>query len=204
MLLVTGERLSPGLGNPGYAYIDIRNFVPGGIVGDAGLGQVKDALENPDCIGGGGTVNAIGCDGGNGRIISCNTVQLILQLANLVAGGTDAERISGVGGRNPRNEVGRVDIHIIAKVIPYNLDGRVSLISQIFGSPLTKSRAGHPLAVAVGGKDRLSDTGAGQVVGKDGVNQVIDILIDVSSVDPLLVVGGGGSDGEVVALVAVQ
>ena len=81
-----------------------------------------------------------------------------------------------------------------------DINGGITLVSQILGTPLTESVTGHPFAVTVGGKDGLSDTGAGEIVGENSVHKVINIFVDVSSVHPFLVVGGGRGDGEIVPL----
>lgn len=64
--------------------------------------------------------------------------------------------------------------------------------------------AGHPLAVTVSGKDGLAYPGPGEVVGKYRVYQNIDVFKDVPAIDPLLIVGGGGGNGEIVPFGAVQ
>ena len=66
-----------------------------------------------------------------------------------------------------------------------------------------ESVAGDAVPVAVGGKDRLAHARARQVIREDGVHDAADIFVYVPAADPFLVVGGGGSDGEVVALVAI-
>ena len=78
LLRIYEARFSAGFSDSGHSHINIGYFVPGRVVGHAGLRQVEDALEYPDCLGGGGAVNAVGCDSGDGRVISGNAVQLIL------------------------------------------------------------------------------------------------------------------------------
>ena len=56
------------------AYIDFRDFVPCRVVYDAGLGQVEDALESTDSIGGVGAVDAVCGDAGDGGVILGDTV----------------------------------------------------------------------------------------------------------------------------------
>lgn len=68
---------------------------------------------------------------------------------------------------------------------------------------MAQAIAGDPAAIAVGGEDGLPDPGPGEVIGKYRIHEIIDVLEDVPSIHPFLVVGGGGSDGEVVALVPV-
>lgn len=94
--------------------------------------------------------------------------------------------------------------HVVAVVVADDLDRGVALVAQILGAPLAQSVAGHVPAVAVGGKNGLAHTGTGEKIGENGVHQSVDIGIDVPAVDPFLVVGGGGGDGKVVALVPVQ
>lgn len=69
---------------------------------------------------------------------------------------------------------------------------------------MAQTVAGHSLPIAVGGKNWLLYTGAGEVVVKDGIYQIIDVFKDIASVNPLLVIGGGGGNGKVVALISVQ
>lgn len=76
------------LRDPGDAYINFRDFVPGGIICYAGLGQVKNALKDADCIGGPGAINTVCGYGGNGGVVPGDAVQLGLELTHLVAGGT--------------------------------------------------------------------------------------------------------------------
>ena len=62
----------------GNTYIDIGYFVPCGIVGNAGLGQIEDALEGTNRFRSGGTVESVCRNGWNCRIVTCNTIQLVL------------------------------------------------------------------------------------------------------------------------------
>ena len=75
------------LRDPGDAYVNFRDFVPGGIIRYAGLGQVKNTLEDADCIGGPGAIDAVCGYGGNGGVVPGDAVQLSLELTHLVAGG---------------------------------------------------------------------------------------------------------------------
>ena len=127
---------SAGFGNSRHADIDFRNFVPGGIVGHAGLGQIENPLKNADGFRRCGAVNAVSCESGYCRIVACNAVQLVLQLSDLVAGGTDAEIVAGPGGGHTGDKVGRIDIHIISKIIADDFDGGIALVTQILRAPL--------------------------------------------------------------------
>lgn len=195
--------LLPRLRDPADSHIDIGDFIPGGIVHHTGLGQIKNALEGTDCVGGEGTVDAVGGDDGDGRVIPGDAVELVLHLQDFFPGRTNGQSISGPGGRNAGDYIRRVDVHIVAVVIAYNLDGGVALVSQILGTPLAQAGTGNSLAVAVRGKNGLPYPGPGQVVGKYAVHQKVDILVSVASVHPFLVISGGGGDGKIVALVSI-
>ncbi len=127
---------SAGLGDSRHADIDVRDLVPCGIVGHAGLGQIEDLLENADGFRRCGAVNTVGCESRYCRIVACNAVQLVLELSDLVAGGTDSEIVAGPGGGHTGDEVGRVDIHIISEIIADDFDGRIALVTQILRAPL--------------------------------------------------------------------
>ena len=122
---------SAGLGDSRHADIDFRDLVPCGIVGHAGLGQVEDPLENADGFRRCRTVNAVGCESRYCRVVACNSVQLVLELSDLVAGGADSEIVAGPGGGHTGDEVGRVDIHIISEIIANDFDGGIALVTQI-------------------------------------------------------------------------
>ena len=77
------------------------------------------------------------------------------------------------------------------------------MLRQICGSPLAQPRAGDSLPVAVGGENGLAHAGSGEVVGKYSVHQIVDIPENISAVHPFLVIGRGGGDSEVIALIPV-
>lgn len=195
--------LSARLRNPGNAHVDFRDFIPGRVIRHSCRGQVEDALEGAHRVGGGRTVDAVRRYGGNGGIVAGNAVQLVLELPHLVTGGADAQVVAGPGGGHAGNQLSGIDVHVIAVVVADDLNGGVTLVSQVLGTPLAQTVARDPVPVAVRGKYGLAHAGAGQVVGKDGVHQVIDVFKDVPAVYPLLVIGRGGGNGKVVALVAV-
>ena len=73
----------------------------------------------------------------------------------------------------------------------------------------TSLQNGHPAgaldlaAVAVLGQDGLAHIGAGEIVREEFIHDRGDRIVDVPLRDPLVVKGGGGCDGKVVALVPV-
>ena len=71
---VSVVRKSDILGYLGDANIDLGDFVPGGVVGDAGNGQVEDLLKASDGIGSGRSIDAIGGNSWYGWIILCDTI----------------------------------------------------------------------------------------------------------------------------------
>lgn len=60
------------------------------------------------------------------------------------------------------------------------------------------------MTVAVGSEDRLSDAGTRQEVRENRINDSVNIFIDVSSVNPFLVVSGGGGNRKIIALIPVR
>lgn len=182
---------SSRLCDPAHAHIDLRDLIPGRIVHNTGLRQIEYTLEHAHGVRRTGSVDAVRRDSGDGWIVLRDPVELMLDLQYFAAGGADAQVIAGPGGRHTGYGHGCVDIHVAAIVIAYDLDGSVAFVTQILGTPLAQAAAGHILTVAVGGEDRLSYTGAGEIVGEDGVYQPVNICIDVSAADPFLIVGGG-------------
>ena len=195
--------LRAGLGDAADADEDLGNFIPGGIVDDTRLPKVKDTLKGADGIGGGRAVDPVCCDLWNGGIVLGDPVKLLLDLQNLLPGCADAEIVARPGRGNAGDGYGRVDIHIASIVIADDLDRRVAFVAEILRSPLAQPAAGGRAAVAVGGENGLPDAGTREIVCKDGVHQTVDVGVDVPAADPFLVVGGGGGDREVVALVPI-
>ena len=62
------------LRDPADPNINSADFIPGTVIGDAGLGEVEDALEGTNSFCGSRAVNAVLDNGWNGRIVSGNTV----------------------------------------------------------------------------------------------------------------------------------
>lgn len=73
-LLMRISRKSPRLRDPAHTHIDLRNLIPGRIIHDPGLGKIEDTLENPDCLGGAGAVDAVRRDPGDGWVVLGDTV----------------------------------------------------------------------------------------------------------------------------------
>ncbi len=130
------QKVSPRLRYPAHAHIDFRNLIPGRVVDDSGLGEIKDALEYPDSLGGARTIDAVRGDAGNGGIILGDAVQLLLDLQHLIPGGSDAQVITGPRGGDAGDGDSGVDIHVAAIVVADDLDRGVTLVAQIFGAPL--------------------------------------------------------------------
>ncbi len=65
---VTGKTLSDQLRDPGDAYIDVGDLIPGGEIRYSGLGQAENGLEFPDRGSGVGAVEAIGSHPGYGSV----------------------------------------------------------------------------------------------------------------------------------------
>lgn len=167
------------------------------------MGQVEDALESPDRIGGGRPVDAVRGDGGDGRVIPGDAVQLVLELPHLFAGGAYIQIVPGPGRGNSRYDSRRIDVHIVPVIITNDINGGISFFPQVHRAPLAQARAGDPPPIAVRSEDRLPHPGAGQVIGENRVHKIVDILKDISPVHPLLVICGGRGDGEIVSLVPI-
>ncbi len=63
------DGISPRLRDPAHSHINLRNFIPCRVVHDPVWRQIEDALEDPDCLGGAGTVDAVGGDSRDGGVI---------------------------------------------------------------------------------------------------------------------------------------
>ena len=125
-------------------------------------------------------------------------------MQHLIPGGPNVQVVTGPRGGDAGDGDSGVDIHVAAVIVAYNLDRGVPLVAQIFGAPLAEAVAGHVPAVAVGGKDGLAHAWAGEKIGKDRVYQPVNIGVDIAPPDPLLIIGGGGSNCKVVTLIAIQ
>ena len=186
-----------------HAHEDLGEFIPGGIIDDACLRQIEDALEDSDGFRSAGTVDTVRRDRWDCGIVLGDAVELHLCLADFVAGCAEREIVARPGTRHAGDRHGCIDIHITAIVIVDDLDGRVALVRQIFGAPLAEPVAGHTFAVAVGGEDGLAHTGTGEEVGEYGVHEIVDVTVNIPPVHIFLVIGGRGRDRKVIALVPV-
>lgn len=77
---------------------------------------------------------------GKSRISLRNYIQLLLHLPYLSTAGPFSQIISRPGRRDSCNLHCRVDIDALPIIIPQNLNGGISLLSQRLGTPL-----GHPV-----------------------------------------------------------
>lgn len=75
--------LSDRFRDPRHAHIDIRYFIPGGIIRHTCLWQIKNVLESSDRFHRFGAIDTIYIDLGNRRIVLSDPVQLPLQLSYL-------------------------------------------------------------------------------------------------------------------------
>ncbi len=64
----------PRLRYPADAHIDLRDLIPGQIVHDSRLRQIKDPLEGTHGVGGILSVDAVRSDFGDGWVVLCNAV----------------------------------------------------------------------------------------------------------------------------------
>ncbi len=98
------------LRDPGDAYIDVGDLVPGGKVYHACLGKAENRLKFPDCRGGVGTVKAVGGHMGDGAVYGGNGVQLLLKLPYFLSGGADGQVLFRPGGGDPGDLFRGVDV----------------------------------------------------------------------------------------------
>lgn len=127
---------SSRLSDSAYAHIDFRDLIPGWIIHDTGLGKVEHALEYAHGVGGAGAVDAVRGDPGDGGIILCDPVELLLDLQDFATGCSDAQVIAGPGGGHTGYGHSGVDVHVAAIIVTYDLNGGVAFIAQILGTPL--------------------------------------------------------------------
>ena len=74
-----------------------------------------------------------------------------------------------------------------------DLNRAVALIIEIFGPPTGRETlTADACSVAIAGNYRLlPHAGAGEIICKNGVQEAVDVAVDISAVDEFLVVGGG-------------
>ena len=198
-LTVSGQ-----FGDPGYPYIDFRYFVPGPVIYRAGLGKPEHRLEYPDGFRSRRAVHSIHLDTRYGRVCPGDDIDLFLELPDLIAAGAVFQHIAGPGGGNAGDLLRGIDIHVIPIIIPQDLNCRVALFSQGHGPPLLHPvGAGHPLAVAVLGQDRLPDIGPGQIICKKLIHDHGNRIKVVTLRDPFVVKCGRRGDREIVPPVPV-
>ena len=132
-------------------------------------------------------------------------IQLLLKLLDFLTAASDVQDLAGPGDRNARDLLGRVDIKIFSVIIAKDLDRRVILIAQILGTPLGKPvGAADSLPVTVLGQDGLPHIGTGKIACKHFIHDLGNALKNVPVGDPLVVEGGGGGDGEGIALISIR
>lgn len=127
---------SAGFGDAAYAYVDVGDAVPGGVIYNSGLGKVEDSLESFYCFGGGRSVDSICGDGGNRRVVLGYAVQLLLDLSYFLTGGAYVQVIAWERRGHTGNALGCVDIHIAPVIIVDDINCRIAFFSEVFGAPL--------------------------------------------------------------------
>ena len=73
------------LGDAAHSNEDLGEFIPGGIIDDACLRQIEDALEDADSFRSAGTVDTVRRDRGDSRIVLGDAVELHLCLTDFVS-----------------------------------------------------------------------------------------------------------------------
>lgn len=194
----------PRFANSGHAHVNAADGVPGSKICNTGLRQAENALEDADAFGSTRSVDSVYIQGRKCRVVLGDAVYLALQLADFVAGSTDSQVVTREGAWHAGNLFRGSDVHILAVIITNNFNGTVAFVTQEFGAPLAEAVAGNPLAIAIGGKNRLGDAGACQIVIKYLVYQIGNVFINISAVHKFLVIGCGGSNGKVVSLISIR
>ena len=69
------------------------------------------------------------------------------------------------------------------------------------GQPI---RTADPFPIAVLSQDRLPHFRPGQIIVENFIHHQADTLEKIPAVDPLVVKGGGGSNGKIIALVPIK
>lgn len=114
----------------------MRNLIPGGKVDDSRLGQAENGLEGGNCRLCPRAVDSVLIDSWNGGVYSGDGIQLFLDVADFIAGGTQRQLISRPGNGNAGNLVCRVDVNAFPVEVAEDLNGAVALLAQGTGSPL--------------------------------------------------------------------
>ena len=186
------------------SHIDLRYFIPCFKVNNAGFRETENILEFDYRISGVIAEDAVCCNDRNGSVYFCDAVELFLHLTDFIAAAADRQVIAGPRGRNSGDLLRRIYIHGAAVIIPDDFNWGVSLIAERFASPLAHPvRTGHPPAVTVLGQNRLFHTGPCQILVKDFIYDPRNAVENIPPVNPFMVIGGGRSDGKIIAFVAV-
>ncbi len=121
--------MSIQLRDPGDPHINMGDFIPGGKICNAGLGQSEYVLELPYSGGSLLAVDAVCLDPGDGCVYLGNSVQLLLQLAYFIAGTACCQVISRPGSGDAGDLLCCVDVHAVAIVVAQDLNGAVALLA---------------------------------------------------------------------------
>ena len=199
-----GDILTAQLRQPQHRRVDVGDLVPGGGPYDAVGREIEDALEGADRrlgLGGKGSIHI--ADGGNGRIVAADAVELRFQRAHRFPGAADPERAARIGGADGPLLRGGGKLDIAAVVIAQDAERRVAVVGQRNGAPLGEPFAGDGGAVAVLGKQRIEHPLPADVLVVDLIHDAADIGKNIAPVHEVLVVVGIIGDIEIVALAGI-
>lgn len=189
----------------GHADIDLLDFIPGPVIHFSGFRKAEDTLKGLHSPLRLLSVDTVCPDLWDQGIMVGYGIQLLLKLLDFLTAASDVQGLAGPGDRNAGDLLGRVDIKIFPVIIAEDLDRRVILIAQILGAPLGKPvGAADSLSVTVLGQDGLPHIGTGKIACKHFIHNLGNALKNVPVGDPLVVEGGGGGDGEGIALIPVR
>ena len=185
-------------------HINPHQCVPCGRTYDAIRCQIEDFLKLAHCRFCAAAENSIhNRDFRNGGVALTDAIERCLYGHHRWTRGTAAQRCTGVRSGDSLN--GRVwnDFHIA--VITAQDFGRVQpLLRQILTAPLAEPFAGDGGAVAELGCQWFHKSGAAQIIIKEFIHQPCDVIKIASSVDKILVKGGGIGNIKIIAAAAVE
>ena len=185
--------------------MDVYQLVPGGLAHNAVGRQIEDALEGghrgpgvlPENSGGGGNL-------GDSRVVLGYPVEHGLNNDHVPSHGAQAQGCAGVGVGEVLNGGVHHQLDVVPIVVAQDLHGICPLLGQLLAAPLGQAVAGGGGAVAELGGQGLHKALAADIVVKNLVHHLADVLKDVTSPNKFLVVLGGGGDLKIIAPAGVK
>lgn len=116
--------------DPAYAHIDFGYFVPCPETYDTVRCEFEYFLEGLDCFFRLWPKDTVHCDFRYERVGVGNDVQLLLHLADFVAGTAYFQIVSGPGGRHAGNHFTGIDKNGIPVIIPEYFNRRIAAVAK--------------------------------------------------------------------------